>query len=66
MIIPASLTYRSNPLLDPERILETEKLALLTLQLLTPEDRCWIESRVLKQGVDGIHDRLLFWWDGAV
>lgn len=63
MIIPAFLTHRavgSNPLLDPKRLLEKHKLALLTLQLLILEDSegrwCWIESRV-----DGIHVRLLFW-----
>lgn len=67
MIIPASLTHRavgSNPSLDPKRLLETHKLALLTLQLLTLEDWegrwCWIESRV-EMGVDEIHVRLLFW-----
>lgn len=40
MIIPASLTQRavgSNPSLEPKMLLETHKLALLTLQLLTLE-----------------------------
>ena len=55
-IIPAPLTRRvagSNPSLDPKRLLETSKLALLTPRLLTPEH--W-EVR----GVDGTHVRLLF------
>lgn len=42
MIIPASLTHQavgSNPSLEPKRLLETQKLALLTRRQLTLEQR---------------------------